>query len=111
MRFIVIPLLLALLFAGQADAFAVKNSSLQSQRNTVRRTDSKTDNLSRHQQIAQNGKTGPEAKHHTNREEVPGKHKEGAWFQRPAHKPKAQEKKKKNAPGGREWAFGKVSWW
>jgi hypothetical protein len=113
MRFIVIPLLLLAthLFAGQVDAFAAKNKAL-TRPNFVRRLDSKTDHLAQreHQQVAQNSKTGPEAKHHTNREEVPGRHRETPWFIKPAHKPKT-DRKKKQAPSGREWTFGKVPMW
>ena len=116
MRFIVIPLFLfsVLLFANEIDAFAAKNKALQqpTQPNSVRRTDSKTDHLAQceHQQVARNANTGPEAKHHTNREEVPGRHRETAWFQRPAHKPKTDEKENET-PSGRKWTFGKVPRW
>jgi len=101
MRVTVIPLFLlsSLLFAGETDAFSAQ-----------RPADSKTNHLSQreHQQVARNGKTGPEAKHHTYREEVPGKHKESAWFQPPAHKPKSDEEEEKQEPRGREWTYGKV---
>ena len=101
MRFITISLLSfsALLFAADpAEAFAAQ-----------RPTDSKTKNLAQreHQQVAKNDKAGPEAKQHTYREEVPGKHKDGAWFERPAHKPKTDDEEKEN-PSGRKWTYGKV---
>lgn len=101
MRSVTVPLLLVavvLLFAGDANAFAAQ-----------RPTDNKTSHLAQreHQQVARNGKTGPEAKHHTYREEVPGKHKESVWFQRPAHKPKTDHKETQK-PEGREWTYGKV---
>lgn len=102
MRFITIPLLLlsVLLFvADPTEAFAAQ-----------RPVDSKTNHLAQreHEQVAKNDKTGPEAKHHTYREEVPGKHKDGAWFQRPAHKPKSDENNEKEEPSGRKWTYGKV---
>jgi hypothetical protein len=98
MRVFLLALFLLVALLRGADAFSAQ-----------RPPDNKTKSLSQreHQQVARNGKTGPEAKHHTYREEVPGKHKESAWFQRPAHKPKTDEKKKEK-PEGREWTYGKV---
>jgi hypothetical protein len=101
MRLIVafLVLLSALLLAAQIEGFSAKPI----------RTDSKSKKLSQieHQHISRNDKTGPEAHHHTYREEFPGKHKESAWFQRPAHKKKSDRKVVEKA-SGREWTYGKV---
>ena len=54
----------------------------------------------------------PGVKPHTYREELPGKHRNGAWFLKPQHKAKqSQNKAKAKSPGGRQFAYGKVSWW
>lgn len=94
-----LALLAAILSATRVEGFAAQ-----------RPRDSKTNHLAQreHQQIARNGKTGPDAKHHTYREEVPGKHKETAWFQPPAHKKKVDHDDEKQKPSGREWTYGKV---
>lgn len=53
------------------------------------------------------------AERHTNRPEVPGRHRQGAWYQ-----PEKAKKDKEDSnssqekePKGRAWSFGKVSWW
>jgi hypothetical protein len=53
------------------------------------------------------------AKHHTHKLQVPGKHKEGAWFLgEHHHKAKTQPKEQEHQTDGKpQWTFGRVPRW
>lgn len=116
MRFTVIYLLLlsAVIMVDPANGgFAVRSELQKKLRpDVVRRSDRKTDHLTQHQQVARNPDPVPGSAHHTYRLDVPGKHKDGAWFLGSQHKPKTKEtENSKKAAAGRKWSFGRVPWW
>jgi hypothetical protein len=73
--------------------------------------DRKTGRLFEHQKHQPANHVPEGVKHHTYREEMPGKNRQGTWFLKPQHKTKQQSKKQKSASGRRQIAYGKVSWW
>mmetsp|Transcript_2798 Transcript_2798/g.3382 ORF Transcript_2798/g.3382 Transcript_2798/m.3382 type:complete len:121 (+) Transcript_2798:145-507(+) len=90
-------------------------------KNNIRITDKKTDMMFQSQRQKQvNPPTHPGAVHHTHRVELPGKHRQGPWFNIKSNKmgSKASSSSKKKSRGGgtppgrgRTWSYGRVPWW
>lgn len=106
------------------DAFSTVNVRRLTNKNNVRITDKKTDAMfqaQRQKQVAKNAPTHPGAKHHTHRVELPGKHRQGPWFNIKQNNNKSTSKKKASSRRGggsgtpvgrgRTWSYGRVPWW